>query len=135
MFAMMIEPLAMKYPSCTSSCSTQCGAPSGVVGPHRMTSLSIAERYGSWLRSANVGRRSLPTTASSSAWHLRCASGYAVIARRKDDMAETGYRAGMRHALSVLIPVAYGVCATRIEAGRSPLDLVLFFWRHFATFE
>jgi hypothetical protein len=50
-------------------------------------------------------------------------------------MAETGYRVGMRHALSVLIPVAYGVCAARIEAGRSPLDLVLFFWRHLATFE
>lgn len=56
---------------------------SGTGTVHLKVSIYIASTYGNDARSANVGSRSVPTTASISSCAFFCTSGYCVITRRK----------------------------------------------------
>ena len=104
LFTKKIVPFGRKKPSYVSSSVSRCGrpalwsdtagrwesrdVPSGPTGIHRRTSAQSARTYGRRSRSANVGSRSGPTTASSSACARRWASGKSVIARKNDVRAE-----------------------------------------------
>lgn len=95
-------PLGIKYPLCTSSAIERCGTagggiqhmrcrkskpghtPRGTTTFQRNTSLTSASTYGSESLSANVGRRSLPMTASISACAFFCACGNSVSAKNSE---------------------------------------------------
>src|ERR1700679_3599246 len=106
-----------------------------------MISFSVVARYGSESRSANVGSLSVPTLASISAWIFFWTSGYMVMARRKEDIAETGCQRERRDrgAGGILrwaeLAVSHSVGAPRVETGRGPLDLIFLFGRDLATIE
>lgn len=66
---MTVLPLGMNMSLYTSSAVLACGVPpSTATGRHRNVSEATALTYSSLSMSSKVGRRSLPTTLSSSSW-------------------------------------------------------------------
>lgn len=54
------------YPFHISSFSARCGNARGVTGHHRRHSLTVAKRYGRWLKSSHDGGRPQSTRLNSS---------------------------------------------------------------------
>lgn len=76
----MPAPLGMCIPLNSTSSVAVCRKPRGVTGHHLRDSLITALTYGKLSRSLALGRRSVPTTRSISAWALRWTSGNTVMA-------------------------------------------------------